>query len=84
MTTTFKETSGKIRNYTDLSVELKQMWDIDTVEIIPIVIGATGLIHEGFEKIKEKLDIPFDTREAQKIVILGTVRITSMTMEMHG
>ena len=66
----------KIRNYTNLSVEIKRIWRVDNVVITPVIIGATGIIHERFKDASKNLDINIDTREVQKIVILGTVNIT--------
>ena len=66
----------KIQKYTNLKFELKQIWDVKTVKIVPVIIGATGLIHEGFSEINNVLDININIKEAQKIVILGTVQVT--------
>ena len=41
--------------------------------IIPVIIGATGIIHKNFGDINNKLGVSLDIREAQKI--LGTVNI---------
>ena len=70
-----RKRAEKIQNYQDLSYELKQIWQVDKVTIVPVIIGATGVIHKGFEDINTKLDIKMNTREAQKIVILGTVNL---------
>ena len=43
--------------------------------VIPVIIGATGIIHKNFGEINNKLGVNLDIREAQKIVILGTVNI---------
>ena len=61
------------QNYSDLSFELKQIWNVDKVMIIPVIIGATGIIHKNFGDINNKLGVSLDIREAQKI--LGTVNI---------
>ena len=34
----------KIRNYTDLSVELKTLWGLNKVKIVPVIIGAMQLV----------------------------------------
>jgi len=68
----------KLRNYTDLAVEIKSLWNLDRVKIVPIIIGATGIIHKGLNDDVEKLglnDNKFDMREAQKITLLGTAHI---------
>jgi len=67
----------KIRNYTDLANEIKTLWGLRKVDIIPIVIGATGMIYHGLNDDLEKIGIEneFDKAWAQKIVLLGTAHI---------
>ena len=66
----------KIRDYTDLSIEIKRLWDLENVTITPIIVGATGVIHERFKIANENLGININISEVQKIAILGTVNIT--------
>ena len=59
----------KLRNYTDLSVELKMLWGLNNVKIVPVITGATGIIHNGLNdgvKGFELNTIKFEIREAQK------------------
>ena len=68
----------KIRVYTDLSVEMKTLWNLSKVKITPIIIGAMGTIFKEFDKDIEKLDLlenKFDKFEAQKIALLGTAHV---------
>ena len=68
----------KIRNYTDLSVELKTLWGLNKVKIVPVIIGATGIIHNGLNEDVKRLELntfKFDIREAQKVALLGTAHI---------
>ena len=74
----------KIRNYLDLSVEIKQMWNLSKTTIIPVIIGATGMIHNEFENLIKPLNINFNLREAQKIVLLGTVHITRAFLQLEA
>ena len=67
----------KVTKYVDLAIEIKQLWDMDKVSTIPIVIGAMGSIHERFEEIIcEKMDLKVNVYEMQKIVLLGTSNIS--------
>ena len=67
---------NKITKYTDLSVEIQQLWNIKKVRIIPIIIGSTGVISKTFEKeLKEFFPVKLNTIEMQKICLLGTARI---------
>jgi len=71
-----RKRAEKLRNYHDLSFEVKQLWNVNTVKIVPVIIGATGVIHQDFDKkIHETLDININVTEAQKIVLLGTANI---------
>ena len=45
----------KLRNYTDLAVELKTIWNLNQVKIVPIIIGATGVIHKNLEGVLSSL-----------------------------
>ena len=65
----------KLRNYTDLAVELKTLWHIRNAYIIPFIIGTTGIIHNQFYKDIEHIPINIDIKEYQKIAILGSVNI---------
>ena len=46
----------KLRAYADLAVEIKTNWNLATVKIIPIVIGATRTYYKGFEGDISKLN----------------------------
>ncbi|XP_066912330.1 uncharacterized protein [Clytia hemisphaerica] len=68
----------KIRNYTDLAVELKTLWNLNKVKIVPIIIGATGVIHKGLSDDVGNLGLTenkFNISEAQKITLLGTAHV---------
>ncbi|XP_066932175.1 uncharacterized protein [Clytia hemisphaerica] len=68
----------KIRNYTDLAVELKTLWNLNKVKIVPIIIGATGVIHKGLSDDIGNLGLTqnkFNISEAQKITLLGTAHV---------
>ena len=68
----------KIRAYTDLAVEVKTLWGLSNVEIVPIIVGATGAIYNGFDKDIKKLNlerVKFDKFQTQNIALLGTAHI---------
>ena len=68
----------KIRTYTDLAVEIKTLWALSNVHIVPVIVGATGAIYNGFDQDIEKLHlkrVKFDKYQAQKIALLGTAHI---------
>ena len=74
----------KIRNYTNLANEIKTLWQLRKVDIIPIVIGATGMFYHGLDDDLKKLDIEkeFNKSWAQKIVLLGTAHIVRAFLQI--
>ena len=67
--------SEKIQNYTDLAVELKVLWNLREVSIVPVIISATGLIHKNLKDDINEIGIILNIREMQKTALLGTARI---------
>jgi len=74
----------KIRAYTDLATELKTLWNVQKVDIVPVIIGCTGTFYHGLVKDLEKIDIENDFKKyiAQKIVLLGTAHIVRAFMNI--
>ena len=65
----------KLQNYTDLSVEIKTLWRLSKVDIVPVIIGAAGMIHNHLDQDIDKLRLienKFSIQHAQKITLLGT------------
>ena len=68
----------KIRAYSNLAVEIKTLWRLTKVDVVPVIVGATGVMHSGFDNDIEKVDLKrmkFDKFQAQKITLLGTSHI---------
>ena len=49
----------KIEKYANLSIELKELWGMKTVETIPIVIGCTGTVDKKFVDYVDKFPFQF-------------------------
>ena len=43
-----KNEADKILKYKDLTVEIQRMWNVKT-KVMPVIIGALGLIHSHSE-----------------------------------
>ena len=77
----------KLQNYTDLSVEIKTLWRLSKVDIVPVIIGAAGMIHSHLDQDIDKLRLienKFSIQHAQKITLLGTAHIVRSFLNIAG
>ncbi|XP_039276066.1 uncharacterized protein LOC111055986 [Nilaparvata lugens] len=77
----------KKRKYQPLSVELKDMYKLRKVVIIPIVVSANGLVTKEWRQAMEQLQLEnWHMRIMQKAAVLGTTNIYSRrnTVEIYG
>ncbi|CAD7083711.1 unnamed protein product [Hermetia illucens] len=66
----------KIRNYGPLADDMKQTWRLQKMEVVPVVISATGLVPQNLHKALKTLDLRAGLyMEMQKAVILATCAI---------
>jgi hypothetical protein len=69
-----KKEAEKIIKYKEFTKEMQRMWNVKT-RVIPVIIGATGIISKSFRKyVSNKLG-NHGVKELQKTVILGTAHI---------
>ena len=71
----------KLSKYKDLEIEIVKMWHLKTV-MVPVVIGALGLINRNVEKHIDKLPCKLSLQEIQKITLMGTARILRKTLSI--
>ena len=80
-----KNIQTKKDNYLPLTSELKRLYDEYTFEIVPVVLGATGLVTSHLGKALEKIgvkNILEVTNQCQKAALLGTLKIVKSFMKM--
>ena len=53
------------------------------LEIVPVVIGAPGIVFSEFDRWMGKLGIICNVGVTQKITLLGTARILRKVLEMY-
>ena len=74
-------------NYMRFSSEMKRLYPSFTFEVIPIVLGATGLVPSSLriniEKISVK-NIKNTILECQCIALLGTMKIVKSVLKMKN
>ena len=66
--------SEKLSKYKDLEKEITRMWQMKT-EIIPVVVGALGMIKKGSQKLIKEISGKISPWEIQKTALLGTTYI---------
>ena len=59
----------KLSKYKDLEIEIGRMWGMKAT-MIPVVIGALGLIKKGLEKYTKQIPSNIKISELQKIALL--------------
>ena len=72
----------KVEKYQDLKKEIKRLWKLGNVEIVPVVVGALGSVSAEFERWMGKLGITCNVGVMQKSVLFRTTRILRKLLEM--
>ncbi|KAL1447249.1 hypothetical protein WDU94_007620 [Cyamophila willieti] len=71
-----KTETEKVTKYEDLKEEMKRIWRLNNIVIIPVVISSEGVTSKNFKINLEKLDIKTYARwNIQKSVILQTCHL---------
>lgn len=78
-----KKHTEKIEKYLPLAYEMKEIWDLREVKIIPIIVGATGEIPKRLSRKLEQLGLPIKLQlQMQKSVILSTCNIVRKVLNI--
>ena len=65
----------KLEKYQYLREEIGHVWQMRSATVVPVVIGALGVISDKFEKHIKKLGVKIATDVIQKTALLGAARI---------
>jgi len=76
--------STKISKYHDLAEELKQMWHLEDVRIVPVITSATGIVPQTLLRSLEELEMPKELPGIQKAVVLSTCNIVRRFLNHHN
>ena len=69
-----KKATEKMSKCVDLQIECQRMWN-KKVEVIPIIIGATGIVEKGIQSYLQKIPGKNNLYNLQRSAILGTAHI---------
>ena len=72
---------AKIEKYQDLKREIGRLWGIKRLEVVPVVVGALGVVSNRLDAWLEKLGVTMRTGLLQKTALLGTARILRKLLE---
>ena len=72
----------KMEKYQDLKREIRRLWKLINVEVVPVVIGDLGSVSTEFDRWMGKLGITCNVGVMQKTTLLGTARILRKVLEM--
>ena len=72
-----------IEVYTDLKYEILKCWsnEVKIVIIIPVIIGALGMVTKNLESYLSKIDFAPGTKAFQKTFLLGTARMLRKVLD---
>ena len=77
----YENDGEKIEKYQDLKREIGRLWVIRHVEVVPVVVGALGVVSSRLDAWLEKLGVTIRTGLLQKTALLGTSRILRKLLE---
>ena len=71
----------KIEKYQDLKREIGRLWGIRHLEVVPVVVGALGVVSNRLDAWYEKVGVTIRTGLLQKTALLATARILRKLLE---
>ena len=69
-----KKATEKMCKYVDLQIECQRLWN-KKVEVIPVIIGATGIVDKNIKKYVGRIPGCHNIYSLQRSAILGTAHI---------
>ena len=67
--------------YVDLQIEYQRMWN-KRVQVVPVIIGATGVIDKNIKKYIGKIPGHHKIYNLQRSAILGTAHILRKVLSL--
>ena len=71
----------KIENYQDLKWELKRIWKLRRVTVVPIIVGALGTVSKDIEKWLAEIGVTCRLESLKRACLLGTARILRKVLD---
>jgi hypothetical protein len=77
-----KEPENKLK-YKNLSIEIQRMWNMKCL-VIPVIIGATGIVTKGLKKYLETIPGKHSIDYLKKTALLGTSHIIRKALQSEN
>ena len=77
----YEKGGEKIEKYQELKTEIGRLWGISHLEVVPVVVGALGVVSNMLDVGLEKLGVKIRTGLLQKTALLGIARILRKLLE---
>ena len=71
----------EIENYQDLKRELKRIWQLRSITVVPFIIGALGTVSKDIEKWLAEIGVTCRLESLQRACLLGTARILRKVLD---
>ena len=72
----------KIEKYQDLKRELRKLWNLKAVSIVPVVIGALGAVSSDIQYHLDSVGCKLKISDLQKTALLGTAHILRKVLDI--
>ena len=76
-----KKETDKMSKYVDLQIECQRLWN-KKVEVIPVIIGATGIVEKTIKKYVGRMPGCHNIYSLHRSAILGTVHILKKVLSI--
>ena len=77
----YEKESAKIEKCQDLKMEIRKLWAMRRVEVVPVVVGALGAVTKRLNTWLDKLGISMNTDLLEKTALLEAARILRKVLE---
>ena len=72
----------KVDNYNEVKWEVKKIWNLTYVGIVPIIVGALGITSKNLKDWLRKLELKSSIEFLQKVVLLMIAKIVREVLEI--
>ena len=71
----------EIENYQDLTRELKRIWKLRRITVVPFIIGTLGTVSKDIEKWLAEIGVTCRLESLQRACLMGTARILRKVLD---